>query len=113
MSSKGYIAAREVISTMHRPNGLMKSLIDQAGDNGQPVFKWNVWEVLETCLRTCKPCPLLDACLGKGKEGHGYYRIEDALTQLDRAKERSFNMEMLCGEGPKKKWGWRCGCRIY
>lgn len=88
MSSKGYIAAREVISTMHRPNGLMKTLIDQAGQNHQPVFKWNVWEVLEPCLRTCKPCPLLDACLGKGKEAHGYYKIEDALTQLDRAKER-------------------------
>jgi len=113
MTSKGYIAAREVISTMHRPNGLMKTLIDQAGENHQPVFKWNVWEVLEPCLRTCKECPLFDACLTKGKQAHGYYKIEDALTQLGRAKERSFNMEMLCGEGPKKKWGWQCGCRIY
>lgn len=113
MTSKGWIAAREVISTMHKTRGLMKDLIENAQQIHNPIFKWNIWEVSERCKKTCKACPLFEVCEGRAKTGRGYYKIEDALTQLARAKERSFNMEMLCGEGPKKKWGWRTSCRIY
>jgi hypothetical protein len=113
MSSKGYIAAREVISTMHRPYGLMKSLITQARELNQPIFKWNVWDVIENCTRKCEECPLSEACEGKAKKATGYYKIDDALTQLERAKKMSFGMEMLCGEGSKKKWGSETGCRRY
>lgn len=113
MSSKGYIAAREIISTMHKPRGLMKRLVDEAKELKQPVFKWNVWDVIEKCDRECPACPLKEACEGKAKNAEGYYKIDDALTQLERAKERSFYMEMLCGEGSKKKYGWPTRVRRY
>lgn len=113
MGSKGYIAAREVISTMHKPRGLMKRLVDEAKELKQPIFKWNVWDVIEKCDRDCKVCLLLEACEGRAKLARGYYKIDDALTQLERAKERSFYMEMLCGEGSKKKYGWPTTVRCY
>ena len=102
MSSKGYIAAREVISTMHRRRGLMKRLIDESERLGQPVFKWNIWDVVEKCERKCEDCKLKDYCQGKAKKATGYYKIADIITVLERAGRRSFEMEMMCGAGGKK-----------
>lgn len=112
MSNKGYIAAREVISTMHRKRGLMSRIIKESKRLGQPVFKWNIWEVAEKCKRDCKNCKLKEHCKGKAKGGEGYYEIDDIITQLERAGERSFEMEMMCGEG-KKKGIWSMGTRRY
>lgn len=114
MSSKGYIAAREVISTKHRNLGLMDRILKESERLGQPVFKWNVWDVSEKCLRRCRVCPLEDYCQGKAKKSSGYYyKIDDAITQFERAGKRSFNMEMLCGEFGKKKGIWNFGSRMY
>ena len=113
MSNKGYVAAREVISTMHRRRGLMKRLIDEGEGLGQPVFKWNIWEVVEKCVRNCKGCKLKDYCNGKAKNGSGYYKISDIITQLERAGKRSFDMEMMCGDAGKKKSIWDFRSRLY
>lgn len=113
MSSKGYIAAREVVSTMHRNRGLMFRIIKESERLGQPVFKWNVWDISEKCVRYCKSCPLNDYCEGKAKLTDGYYKITDTITQFERAGKRSFNMEMLCGEFGKKKSIWYIGVRSY
>ena len=102
ISNKGYVAAREVISTMHRPRGLMSRLIKEARRSGQRIFKWNLWDVIAKCERECKTCPLNDECHGRAQKATGYYKVQDALTQLERAKQRSFYMEMLCEEGEKK-----------
>jgi len=112
MSTRGYIAAREVISTMHRTRGLMKRIIDESERLGQPIFKWNVWEVVEKCVRECEKCKLKEWCQGKAKNGKGYYKIDDIITQLERAGKKSFNMEMLCGAG-KKKGFFKMGIRKY
>lgn len=112
MSSKGYIAAREVISTMHRKRGLMHKIVEECERLGQPVFKWNIWEVAEKCNRSCESCKLKEFCEGKARTGKGYYEIDDILTQFDRAKGRSFEMEMMCGSG-KKKGFWYFGSRSY
>ena len=113
MSSNGYTAALEVISTMHRPYGLMRKLINKAKETGQPIFKWNLWDVIEPCRRFCKSCPLESACGKKARRGTGFFRVDDAITQLGRTKAASFNLEMLCGEGSKKKWGWNFRERLY
>jgi hypothetical protein len=113
MSSDGYIAAFEVISTMHLPYGIMRRLIKDAGVKGQKIYKWNLWDVIERCRRECKPeCPLYKICCGKAKKGKGYFGLNDAITQLGRTKERSFFYEMLCGEDEKRTLG-RVGCRRY
>lgn len=108
MSSDKYTSALEVISTMHKPYGLMKKLIEKAQLKNQPVFKWNIWDVVEKCRKSCENCPLESACEKKAKKGQGYYRMDDVLTQLGRTNMASFNLEMLCGEGAKKK-GWGFG----
>jgi len=58
-STAGIIAAMEMISTMHRPYGLMQKVVSSAGQFGTPIFKWCVWEVIERCIdRSCSQCPL-------------------------------------------------------
>ena len=113
MSSDKYTAALEVISTMHKPHGLMKKLIKRAEETDQPIFKWNLWDVIEPCRKSCKDCPLESACGKKARKGQGFFRVNDAVTQLGRTKAASFNLEMLCGEGSKKKWGWNFYERLY
>jgi len=115
MSTKGYVAALEAISTMHRRNGLMQKLVKDAEKVGKPVFKWNLWDVIEPCRgRICSKCELQDYCEGKARKGIGYYKIDDAITQLGRTKPASFQLEMLCGEcGGKKGGPWNFGWRFY
>jgi hypothetical protein len=113
-SSNGYTAALELISTMHKPYGLMRKLVKRAQERGVPIFKWNLWDVVEKCRRRCKDCPLDYVCKGKAHKSRGFLKVDDAITQLDRSSRSSFNLEMLCGEGSKKKgYGGTCGCRLY
>ncbi len=91
------IAAMEMISTMYRPYGLMQKLVSSAGDNGTPVFKWCLWEVIEKCRdRVCSACPLWGDCGGKAKKGNGYLKIDDCVTQMRRASRAGWEAEMLC-----------------
>ena len=106
MSTNQYIAAIEYISTKHNPYGLMRKLIKASEKIKRPVFKWNLWDVIEECKgRKCSDCTLEEYCLGKAKAGDGYYKIDDAISQMERTKPNSFIREMLCDEGGKKKGG--------
>jgi hypothetical protein len=96
-SRKGLLAGMEVISTMHRPYGLMQEQVSSAAKRGVPVFKWCIWEVIERCRdRSCSRCLLLDDCQGKAKEGVGFLKIDDCITQMQRASRASWEAEMLC-----------------
>ena len=90
-------AAMEVISTMHRPYGLMQRLVSKAHENGTAVFKWCIWETVEKCTdRSCSRCPLNDDCRGKAKRADGYLKIDDCITQMRRSSRAAFEAEMLC-----------------
>ena len=53
-------AAMELISTMHRPYGLMHKEVTAATRAGVPVFKWCIWETIEQCTdRNCSQCSLV------------------------------------------------------
>lgn len=96
-STANLIAAMEIISTMHRPYGLMQQAIASAGLLGTPVFKWCVFEVIEKCTgRTCSQCPLWSDCGGRAKRANGYLKIDDCITQMRRASRAGFEAEMLC-----------------
>jgi len=96
-STEGIIAAMEMISTMHRPYGLMQRLIADADKNNTPIFKWCVWEVIERCTgRSCSQCPLWGDCGGKARRAGGYLKIDDCITQMRRASRAGFEAEMLC-----------------
>jgi hypothetical protein len=96
-STNDLLAALEVISTMHRPYGLMQKIVKTANRNNTPVFKWCIWEVIEKCRdRTCSRCPLWGDCRGRAKEADGYFKIDDCITQMQRSSRAAFESEMLC-----------------
>ncbi len=96
-STAGIAAAMELISTMHRPYGLMQRIVSAAPELGTPVFKWCVWEVIEKCTdRKCSQCPLWGDCRGRAKSANGYLKIDDCITQMRRASRACWEAEMLC-----------------
>jgi len=96
-STDNLTAAMELISTMHRPYGLMQKVVSSAPKFGTPIFKWCIWEVIENCTdRNCSQCPLLDDCQGKAKAANGYLKIDDCITQMRRASRAGWEAEMLC-----------------
>lgn len=96
-STQCLTAAMELISTMHRPYGLMQKVVTSAPDLGTPVFKWCIWEVIEKCKdRNCSQCPLSDDCQGIAKKADGYLKIDDCITQMRRASRAGWEAEMLC-----------------
>lgn len=96
-STANLTAAMELISTMHRPYGLMQKVVSSAPQFGTPIFKWCIWEVIEKCTdRSCSQCPLLDDCQGKAKIANGYLKIDDCITQMHRASRAGWEAEMLC-----------------
>jgi len=86
-----------MISTMHRPYGLMQKIVSSANQLGTPVFKWCLWEVIEKCTdRSCSQCPLSDDCQGKARVANGYLKIDDCITAMRRASRVGWEAEMLC-----------------
>jgi len=96
-STKNLVAAMEMISTIHRPFGLMQKVVSSAPQQGTPVFKWCLWEVIEQCInRSCSQCPLWIDCRGKAKKAGGYLKVDDCITQMRRASRAGWEAEMLC-----------------
>jgi hypothetical protein len=96
-STDGKKAAMEIASTMHRPYGLMQDVVAGANESATPVFKWCLWEVIERCTeRSCSGCPLESDCRGRARLSNGYYRIDDAISQMRRASRQSWQAEVLC-----------------
>jgi hypothetical protein len=90
-------AGMELISTMHRPYGLMHEVVTSAPKFGTPVFKWCVWETIEKCVdRNCSQCSLLSDCRGRAKAADGYLKIDDCISQIRRASRAGWEAEMLC-----------------
>jgi len=96
-STDGLLAAMEIISTMHRPYGLMQQAVSSAEKFNTPVFKWCMWEVIEKCVdRNCSQCPLLEDCRGCAKNSAGYLKIDDCITMMRRSSSACWESEMLC-----------------
>jgi len=95
----------EVLSTLHRPGGLMQRLTDEAERSGSPsarggfrLLTWCLWEVIERCPpeRSCDDCPLAEDCQGVARDGCGYFRIDDAIAIKARSSRAAWRSEMLC-----------------
>jgi hypothetical protein len=96
-SSSRIISALEAISTMHRPYGLMHTLVKQAKTNNAEVFKWCIWEVVEKCrARSCSQCSLWSDCRGVARNAEGYLKIDDCITMMRRSSRACWETEMLC-----------------
>ncbi|MBS3734610.1 MAG: hypothetical protein KGY99_06750 [Phycisphaerae bacterium] len=105
----------EVLSTLHRPGGLMQQLVrsarrrqsarpPQASEAGYHLMHWCLWEVIERCppARRCERCPLAGDCVppgadwGVAKDARGYFRIDDAVAIQARSSRPAWETEMLC-----------------
>jgi hypothetical protein len=96
-STDEIVAAMELISTMHRPYGLMQKEVARATEAGVPIFKWCVWETIEKCVgRTCSQCSLWGDCRGRAQNAGGYLKIDDCITQMRRSSRAGWESEMLC-----------------
>lgn len=96
-STDSLLAAMEIISTMHRPYGLMQEAVASAEKFAVPVFKWCLWEVIEKCTdRNCSQCPLWGDCHGCAKNAAGYLKIDDCITAMRRSSRAGWESEMLC-----------------
>jgi len=88
----------EAISTMHRPYGLMKRLVEEANRGDRRLFRWSVLDVLEHCppARACGSCPLWGDCAGRARQARGFVAIDDAIAQMSRVSREAWSAEMLC-----------------
>lgn len=88
----------EVLSTMHRPFGLMKKLTEETAV--RRLFRWNVVNVLENCPenRNCNNCSILPECQTAAKHTNGFFRITDAIQQKARTSSEAWQAEMICNK---------------
>jgi hypothetical protein len=74
-SGSDILASMEMLSTMHRPYGLMHDEVMAARSHGRRVFKWCLWEVIEKCADwSCSRCPLAQDCGGRRRMHGGISR---------------------------------------
>jgi hypothetical protein len=96
-SNNGIIGSMEILSTMHKPYGLMHEVVAGAAKNHTPIFQWCVMEVIERCTdRNCSTCPLDSDCQGKAKTADGYLAIDDCITMMRRSSRAGWESEMMC-----------------
>lgn len=89
----------EAISTLHKPYGLMRELVDQSASSGMKVTRWCLLDVLERCPpeRDCQTCALYPECRGIAKlKCEGFFSIDDAIRMKQRVSESVWQAEMLC-----------------
>lgn len=97
-------AGVEALSTMHRPHGLMATLVSSCaqlavGIRTPPtLLRWGVVDVLARCEpeRPCEPCPLLPECARRAKRARGHVEIDDAVAMKMRVSLATWEAEMLC-----------------
>jgi len=103
----------EVLSTLHRPGGLMQRLVDAADReprggrafSGYRLIRWCLWDVIERCspARRCAECLLAEDCGGLARNARGFYRIDDAIAVKARSSRAAWEAEMLC-KGPHREF---------
>jgi hypothetical protein len=89
----------DVLSTMHRPGGLMQDLLTgKDASDTRRVFAWCIWDVVARCHedRKCAKCPLWADCGGRAKEGTGFVPVEDVIGMHARVSRSTWEHEMLC-----------------
>ena len=87
----------EVLSTLHRPYGIMGELVDDHERRGLKLFRWCLWEIIERCVgRSCARCALAGDCGGKAKRANGYYSVDDAIARKRIVSDEAWQSEMLC-----------------
>ena len=96
----GYPSSLGQFSTNHQIDGQMDRAIAQAVLMDIPVYRYCVWEVLESCKDyTCSMCQLAPDCPGiHMKEADGYYKIEDFIKKMQTLSRSAIERDWLCNK---------------
>jgi len=86
------------LSTNHKLTGVMSQSIERAEVSGKKIYKWCIWECLESCKDyECSTCQLTSWCPGVHmKEATGYYKINDFIQKLKDLSLRTIQIEWFC-----------------
>ena len=118
MAKDGVSACIAMTSTWHRVGGPMAGLIDQAEAGAFPLYRFCLFEILESCpearsgpgLERCPDCPLQRWCHAtdgppRAKRSGGHYSIDSALQKVAGCSLRVFEADYLC-LGPRADGVW-------
>lgn len=98
LSKFGHPSSLIMFSTNHNVNGQMDIALRNAQDKKQNVYKYCIWEVLESCRDyVCSTCPLSALCPGEQmKQADGYYGIADFVKKLNTLSYSMLARDWLC-----------------
>lgn len=99
-SKHGLRAGIGKFSTNHKWNGLMDEAVKQAEAHSVPVYKWCVWDILESCRDySCSTCELSAFCPGEQmKAANGYYTIPDFAQKLRELSLMVLQLNWFCNK---------------
>lgn len=97
-SKNNFKAMTGIASTNHRQIGTMGKAIQSANEGAFKLYKYCVWEVLESCKDyNCSTCKLSSLCPGKQmKNADGYYKIDDFIGKLSKLSMYVLKLDWLC-----------------
>ncbi|MCK5615279.1 hypothetical protein KAR91_76150 [Candidatus Pacearchaeota archaeon] len=104
-SKYGISASTGRLSTNHHYGGTMDKALESAANNPLlKIYKWCIWEVLESCKDyECSTCPLSSYCPGKQmKKANGYYKMEDLIKKLYDISFSTLQVEWFCTKIQRK-----------
>lgn len=98
LSKHGLRSSIGKLSTNHNIGGVMDTALEKAKDSGVKIYKWCIWECMESCRDyRCSTCPLSKYCPGKHmKEADGYYKISDFVQKMNELSEMNLQVEWFC-----------------
>lgn len=87
-------------STRDKAYGPFQRVLEWARETGVRVYKWCIWDVLETCPATdnCNDCAkrTRDRCQGKARKTSGFYPIEDFRNKSAKIDDDTWDAQFLC-----------------
>jgi len=87
-------------STRDKAYGPFQRVLQWARETGIRVYKWCIWDVLETCPATdsCDNCAKLtrDRCQGRARKTKGFYPIEDFRNKSAKVDDETWDAQFLC-----------------
>jgi len=97
-SKHGIPASLGQLSTNHKMGGVMDMAIERAIESGIKIYRWCIWECLQSCKDyKCSTCKLSSYCPGKHmKKADGYYHIDDLVQKLYTLSEYTLQVEWFC-----------------
>lgn len=87
-----------IFSTNHNIGGTMDQALAIAEKGGLKLYKYCIWECLESCRDyNCSTCKLSSLCPGQQmKEADGYYKVGDFIKKLNQLSWVALQREWLC-----------------